>query len=81
MCCFTDRTRPRAALSQVLALLDGVRMDPATSMLRKGVHPKIESERLGHSSIGITLETYSHVLPGMQEEAAQAFDRLFPGAE
>jgi integrase len=47
-------------------------------MLIQGVHPKVVSERLGHSSIGITLDTYSHVLPGMQAEAAQAFDALFP---
>jgi len=44
----------------------------------QGMHPKIVSERLGHASIGITLDTYSHVLPGMQAEAAQAFDALFP---
>jgi integrase len=50
----------------------------ATLMLLQGVHPKVVSERLGHSSIGITLDTYSHVLPGMQEEAAEAFDELFP---
>jgi len=50
----------------------------ATLMLMQGVHPKVVSERLGHSSIGITLDTYSHVLPGMQAEAAQAFDELFP---
>jgi integrase len=50
----------------------------ATLMLMQGVHPKVVSERLGHSSIGITLDTYSHVLPGMQAEAAQAFDALFP---
>jgi len=49
-------------------------------MLLQGVHPKVVSERLGHSSIGITLDTYSHVLPGMQEEAAAAFDALFPTA-
>jgi integrase len=34
------------------------------------VHPKIVSQRLGHASIGITLDTYSHVLPAMQEAAA-----------
>jgi integrase len=34
------------------------------------VHPKVVSERLGHASIGITLDTYSHVLPFRQEEAA-----------
>jgi len=52
----------------------------ATLMLRKGVHPKIVSERLGHASIGITLDTYSHVLPSMQQEAADAFDELFPAS-
>jgi integrase len=46
-------------------------------MLTKGVHPKIVSERLGHASIGITLDTYSHVLPSLQHEAAAAFDELF----
>jgi integrase len=50
----------------------------ATLMLVQGVHPKVVSERLGHSNIGITLDTYSHVLPGMQAEAAEAFDALFP---
>jgi integrase len=49
----------------------------ATLMLLQGIHPKIVSERLGHSSIGITLDTYSHVLPTMQAEAARAFDELF----
>lgn len=46
----------------------------ATQLLRAGVHPKVVSERLGHASIGITLDTYSHVLPGMQEEAAEKID-------
>lgn len=47
----------------------------ATLMLRAGVHPKVVSERLGHASINITLDTYSHVLPGLQEAAAAAIDR------
>ncbi|TIS07173.1 MAG: site-specific integrase, partial [Mesorhizobium sp.] len=38
----------------------------ATQMLSSGVHPKVASERLGHSTIGITLDLYSHVMPGMQ---------------
>jgi len=46
----------------------------ATLMLRQGIHPKIVSERLGHSSIAITLDTYSHILPGLQEAAARKFD-------
>jgi integrase len=49
----------------------------ATLMLQQGVHPKIVSERLGHASISITLDTYSHVLPTMQTQASDAFDRLF----
>ena len=43
----------------------------ATHLLKAGVHPKIVSERLGHAGVGITLDTYSHVLPGMQEDAAR----------
>jgi len=50
----------------------------ATLLLMQGVHPKIVSERLGHASIGITLDTYSHVLPSLQNDAADAFDTLFP---
>jgi integrase len=49
----------------------------ATLMLSKGVHPKIVSERLGHASVGVTLDTYSHVPPSMQAEAAAAFDAIF----
>lgn len=45
----------------------------ATLMLKQGVHPKIVSERLGHANIRITLDTYSHVLPGLQESAAKEF--------
>jgi integrase len=43
-------------------------------MLKQGIHPKIVQERLGHSSIAITLATYSHVTPGLQEAAAKRFD-------
>jgi integrase len=49
----------------------------ATLMLKAGVHPKVVSERLGHASIGITLDTYSHVLPGLQEAAAEKFEMIF----
>jgi integrase len=45
----------------------------ATLLLANGEHPKVVQERLGHSSIGITMDTYSHVMPNMQKEAA---DRL-----
>jgi len=46
-------------------------------MLKQGVHPKIVQERLGHSSIQITLDTYSHFAPGLQEAAARKFDDIF----
>lgn len=48
----------------------------ATLMLKQGIHPKIVQERLGHASIQITLDTYSHVSPGLQEAAAQRFDDM-----
>ncbi len=46
----------------------------ATLLLRQGVHPKVVSERLGHATVGITLGTYSHVLPDMQDEAVKLLD-------
>ena len=48
----------------------------ATLLLTKGVHPKIVSEMLGHSNISITLDTYSHVLPNMQEKAVSAMEDI-----
>jgi len=48
----------------------------ASLMLKQGVHPKIVQERLGHATIAITLDTYSHVAPGLQEAAAARFDNL-----
>ena len=46
----------------------------ATLMMKQGVNPKVVSERLGHASVVITLDTYSHVLPGLQEAAALKFE-------
>lgn len=46
----------------------------ATHLLASGVHPKVASERLGHSKVGITLDLYSHVLPNMQADAAAIVD-------
>jgi integrase len=43
-------------------------------LLSAGIHPKVVSERLGHATINITLDTYSHVLADLQEEAAAAMD-------
>ncbi|MBI2859681.1 MAG: tyrosine-type recombinase/integrase [Chloroflexi bacterium] len=54
--------------------LHDLRHSHASLMLKQGVHPKIVQERLGHATIAITLDVYSHVTPGLQEAAAQAFD-------
>lgn len=61
--------------------LNGIRLHDArhthaSLMLKQGVHPKIVQERLGHSSIQVTLDTYSHVTPGLQQAAAKGFDEL-----
>nr|WP_083426398.1 site-specific integrase [Thermoactinomyces sp. DSM 45891] len=45
----------------------------ASIMLQLGEHPKVVSERLGHSRTSVTLEIYSHVIPGIQEKAAEKF--------
>jgi integrase len=60
--------------------LHDLRHSHATHMLAAGIHPKIASERLGHSKVGITLDLYSHVLPGMQGEAATRVDALISDA-
>jgi len=54
--------------------LHDARHSHASLMLKQGTHPKIVQERLGHASIQITLDTYSHVAPGLQEAAAARFD-------
>ena len=48
----------------------------ASIMLLAGVHPKVVSERLGHSSIMVTMDIYSHLLPGLQEDAAEKFSKM-----
>ena len=57
-----------------------LRHSHATQMLTNGTHMKVASERLGHSSIGITMDLYSHILPGMQEEAAERVDNALRAA-
>jgi integrase len=54
--------------------LHGLRHSHASHMLASNIHPKIVQERLGHSSIAITLDIYSHLMPNMQGEAAAAVD-------
>lgn len=59
--------------------MEGIRLHDArhthaSLMLKQGIHPKIVQERLGHASIQLTLDTYSHVTPGLQAAAAARFD-------
>lgn len=53
-----------------------LRHTAATLLFRQGIHPKVVAEMLGHSTISVTLDIYSHVLPDMQREATRAMDRL-----
>ena len=55
-----------------------LRHTAATLLLKAGVPAKVVSERLGHTKVGITLDLYSHVLPDMQDMAAEAMNQLFP---
>ena len=54
---------------------DDLRHTAATLLLLQGIHPKVVSEMLGHSQVGITLNLYSYVLPNMQRHASAAMDR------
>jgi len=63
----------RAGLSAETRFHD-LRHTCATLLLSRNVNPKIVSEMLGHANIAITLDTYSHVLPDMQEKAARALE-------
>jgi integrase len=48
--------------------------DAATLLFDKGTHPKLVQELLGHATVSITLDTYSHVLPGMGDQTAVAME-------
>lgn len=55
-----------------------LRHSAATLLFSSGCHPKVVQERLGHSSIQITLDTYSHSLPSLQKDATDKLDAMFP---
>ena len=59
--------------------LHGLRHAHATLLLVAGIHPKVVSERLGHSNIAVSMDTYSHVLPGLQAAALALDKRLARG--
>ena len=73
-------TRAFGRIARKVAL-NGVRLHDlrhahATLMLKDNVHPKVVSERLGHATIATTMDIYSHVVPGLQAEAAKRFDDI-----
>ena len=74
----TGRTRRRKSAASGRALPDvrfhDLRHTCATLLLTRGVHPKIVSEVLGHSSIAITLDIYSHVVPRLGDVATSAME-------
>jgi integrase len=59
--------------------LHDVRHSYATAALAAGVPPKVISQRLGHATIAITMDTYSHVIPSLDEQAAETVARLILG--
>jgi integrase len=65
----------RAKLPDNIRLYD-LRHSCATLLLAANEHPKVVSERLGHASITLTLDTYSHVLPSMQQAASEKLENL-----
>lgn len=69
-----------------LIRLHDLRHTHATLLIKAGVPVKVVSERLGHAKAAFTIETYPHVLPGMQADAARTFEQLvvrdvIPGAK
>ena len=59
--------------------LHDLRNTHATLALQAGVHPKVVSDRLGHATVSITLDTYSHAVPALEEEAAEKVAALVFG--
>ena len=57
--------------------IHGLRHTHATILLLKGENVKVISDRLGHTSVKITLDTYSHVLPSMKKQTAALLDSVF----
>jgi integrase len=72
-----ERLARKAGLPRIR--LHDVRHSYASAALAAGIPAKIVSERLGHATVQITLDTYSHVLPGLDAQAAETVARLIVG--
>lgn len=79
---FTDAFSDRLSRCKAVPRIawHSLRHTHATQLLRAGVHAKVVSERLGHAGVSITLDLYSHVLPGMQAAAITALDTALRAA-
>jgi len=66
--------RRSSVLSKIHVRFHDLRHTCATLLLKQGVNPKFVQELLGHADISLTLNTYSHVLPDMEDAAAAAMD-------
>jgi integrase len=69
-----DRHLQHAGLPRIR--FHDLRHTHATLALQAGVHPKVVSERLGHTTVAMTLDIYSHAVPAMQQEAASVMAKL-----
>ena len=67
----------RANIDPKIFSFHSFRHTHASLLLRQGIHPKVVQERLGHSTIAMTMNTYSHLLPDMQETATKALESVF----
>lgn len=75
---FSREFRRLAEKQKLPITFHGLRHTHATLLMQEGINPKIVQERLGHSTLAMTMDTYSHVSPGMQTVAAAAMDSLKP---
>ena len=74
-----NRLHPATPLPKLR--LHDLRHTWATLALAAGVHPKVVQERLGHTTINTTMDTYSHSLPGMQSQAAEQVSAMIFGSQ
>ncbi len=72
--------RALASADLPLMRIHDLRHTAATLLLARGVHPKVVQELLGHSTVTLTLDTYSHVVPALHAEVAQHMQNLFKPA-
>ena len=72
---------PLASLDLPKLRFHDLRHTHATILIAEGIHPKVFQERLGHTNISVTLDTYSHVVPGLQEKAVLAIEEALSELE